>query len=478
MKCVEQSFDTFHYIFCSYFNKHFPFKRSWERKGKHWVNEEVRLSSGYLKDLYELNKVFPDLKNLYLQAKKKHSMLIKNTKKSFYQNLISESNNNTKALWSVVNQLSNRNNVNRNLRIKHDNNTVSDHKDIAKKFNKFFVETVYNLRNNIPKIDYNDKIGIFRDSMFLFPFTHEELHRLIKRKLKSKKSCGVDDVSSFLVLLSLDHICKPLVHIVNFSFEQAIFPNTLKINKIIPVYKKGDPEDLKNYRPIALSSVFSKILEYAFLERLLPFLDKHDILVKNQFGFRPKRCTIDAIYEFLKDVVDYIESGTCPVGIFCDLSRAFDCVDRNILLGKLYKYGLRGNPLNWISSFLTDRRQYVSVMPFGESSHCDVRSEIINNDVGVPQGSILGPILFILYINDIMNAVEDKVYLYADDATVIITSKTETTLGDNIQSSLNLLRRWFNMNFLHINESKTTFTIFRNINKNIDEINVKLNNMK
>lgn len=471
---VDESFNIFHSIYSTYFNQHFPLKIFHKGTKKDWINEAVKISSRDLKNLFELTKVFPELSDSYRKAKRRHSLLVKDTKRSFYQNKIKTSNNSTKTVWGIVNQLSNKNKQYKNINIKKDNNIISDPKEVAKLFNEFFIETVNDLGKSINKIPYKDEIKSHQCSMFLFPFTDIEFRSLISRKLKPKKSCGVDDIPGFLVKQSLDFIYEPLVHLVNRSFLQATFPDKLKISKIIPLYKKGDSEQLMNYRPIALSATFSKVFEYCFLERLLGFLDKYKILSGNQFGFRPKYCTIDAIYAFLGAVVDGIESGGCPAGIFCDLSRAFDCVVHSVLLKKLIKYGIRGNPCKWIADFLNDRTQFVSIEYVKGNKHEKVSSDLLSNEVGVPQGSILGPVLFLLYINDIVGSMKDNVYLYADDATVIVSSADGSSLRGDIQNNLDSLQLWFNRNVLHINKSKTTYTVYHNFNKTVSDVDVMI----
>lgn len=473
---INESFDAFHRIYSTYFNLHFPLRKFHKREEKEWVDEAVRASSKHLKNLFDLSKVFPELVNSYKKVKQQHSQLIRDTKRSFYQHKIENSDNITKTVWRVVNKLSNKNKHFENIKIKRDNTTISDPEDVAKLFNEFFIETVKDIGNSIPKIPYEDEIKMHQHSMFLFPFTDVELRSLILNKLKPKKSCGVDDIPCFLVKQSLSYICEPLVHLVNTSFLQARFPDRLKMNKIIPLYKKGDSEQLMNYRPVALSAAFSKVFEYCFLERLIRFLDMHKILSKNQFGFRPGHCTVDAVYAFLVSVVDSIEAGGCPAGIFCDLSRAFDCVVHVILLDKLIKYGIRGNPREWIASFLNNRRQFVSIEHVEEKTRKRVCSDLLVNEVGVPQGSVLGPVLFLLYINDIVGYMGNNIYLYADDATVIVSSADDVVLRKDIQHNLDKLQVWFNRNLLHINESKTTFTVYHNFNKAITDADVMMNN--
>lgn len=309
-------------------------------------------------------------------------------------------------------------------------------------------------------------------SLFLFPVVHEEMITIIRGKLRAKKSAGNDNVPSFLLKRVADAIVYPMTYIVNLSFKTGDFPRKLKINKVIPVHKKGDEQLMENYRPVALTSCFSKIFEYCFLVRLEAFLERFKILKDNQFGFRQHRSTADAIQSFVDRAVEHLENGECPAGIFCDLSRAFDCVNHKRLLEKLERYGVRGMGLRWVSSFLENRQQCVCV----DNSQNFAQSEMLNIEVGVPQGTVLAPVLFIIYINDMDSRLgfECATALFADDTSLILSDRDSSSLERVCNENLANLSHWFSENFLYLNSEKTNFIRFHNY-QNYGNMHLNLN---
>ena len=226
---------------------------------------------------------------------------------------------------------------------------------------------------------------------------------------KSKNSTGFDNIDSYIVKQIAPHIVNQLANIFNKSFFTGIVPSKLKIAKVIPLYKTKDPALFSNYRPISLLPFFSKILERLMYNRLYNFLTEHNILSMNQFGFRKNYSTFLALMELVDSISKNIDEE-----IFLDLSKAFDTIDHTILLDKLCRYGIRGVTLNWFKHYLNDRKQFVS--------YNNTTSASMKVTCGVSQGSILGPLLFILYINEIANVSNIfKINLFADDTSLFHT---------------------------------------------------------
>ena len=290
-------------------------------------------------------------------------------------------------------------------------------------------------------------------SMYFIPTGPNEIIKILK-SCKAKKSTG-DDGISMILLKQLSESCSvPLAMIINMSLEQGIVPDAMKLARVIPIHKSKSKQEFNNYRPISLLSSISKVLEKVVHNRLYSFLTKHNLLYCRQYGFRPKRSTIDAITEFTADVLPSLDSKKKCLSVYLDLSKAFDTINHDILLRKLQYYGVRGTTLAWFRSYLDQRRQYVSYL--GTQSNTMVMS------FGVPQGSVLGPLLFILYSNDTPNSlIHCKTILFADDTTVYIAGDNQQALYDQVNTDLKNLTDWFRANQLSVNPSKPNISYFQ-----------------
>ena len=295
--------------------------------------------------------------------------------------------------------------------------------------------------------------------MKIIPVTEIEVIDVIK-SLKNKDSSGYDGISNNILKHCVKDISKPLTSIFNLSLETGVFPDRFKFAIVQLIHKKGDKTKLTNYRPISLLTSCSKILETIMFNRLYQYVHTNGILAPEQFGFRKGTHIEKAIFTLTNSILSPLNLRHQIGGIFCDLSKAFDCINHEILLAKLHYYGIRGVSLNWFKSYITNRRQKVKIKSQNQKQESWCKWEIIKNVV--PQGSILGPLLFIIYVNDLPYSINQfaRPVLYADDTSVLVTAKNLEDLHIKIDHILYHITEWFSFNGLTLNMEKTTIIKF------------------
>ena len=355
-----------------------------------------------------------------------------------------------------------------------DDNRVYNRKEIADGFNKFFVNVGPSFSDKIPQpadLSYRDYLNKNINSRFTFEPVHLDDVIKIVQNLKTKASCGYDGLSTkILKYISLD-VSPVLTVIINQSLFTGIFPDKLKIAKVLPLFKKGKDNIFDNYRPISLLPSISKVIEKIVYRQLYDYFNENNLIYDSQYGFRQLHSTELAALEITDRISQNLDKGKLPITIYLDLSKAFDTLNHTILLEKLHYYGVKGTANNWFRSYLTDRKQFVSI-----ENH---QSDQMSLNTGVPQGSILGPLLFLIAMNDIHEA-SNKFHtvLYADDTSLIEPLCTfdatphsgaydKQRISININNELQRVYDWLCVNKLSLNIPKTKFMIFHYRQRNI-----------
>ena len=283
---------------------------------------------------------------------------------------------------------------------------------------------------------------------------------------QNKSSSDIDHISIKLLKFVKYEISTPISHIFSLSLNSGVFPNNFKMSRTVPIFKNGDHLNCDNYRPISLINTFSKILEKMVAIRLTNHLEINHLINKYQFGFQRKISTEHNLIHVVNFIGNALSEGKWCVGVFLDLKKAFDCVRHDILLKKLQKFGIKNNALLWFSNYLTGRKQCVDID--------GVLSDSREINISVLQGSVLGPLLFLCFINDIFEATILAIYLFADDTTLIGKDDNLNNLISLLNTELNKLANWFRANGIMVNIKKTQYIVFHSRGKkiNLHDINI------
>jgi hypothetical protein len=405
--------------------------------------------------------------------KNKLTNVIRAAKKTYYTKAFINSQGNMKKTWSVIKNVLSQSKSKNNIKsILINNREVTAEIDMAEEFNTYFTTVAAELESNIPPSDICPLTNVSCNvphSFFIYAVNVNEISNLI---LKLKKTSGNINTLPVKILIKVrDILSPPIANLINKSFSAGIFPSLLKCATVTPVFKSGNPMMCESYRPISVLPTISKIFERAMYSRLIKFIDKHSLISNCQFGFRKGKSTAEAVLRFVNYIYDSLNCKKHSLSIFIDLKKAYDTVNHTILLNKLQRYGIRGLPQSWFKSYLSDRKQNVKI----GISHSSVRTV----KFGVPQGSILAPLLFLVYINDLPAL--SKLFsciLFADDTTLSLCDESYLNLITTTNTELEKINQWTVSNRLSLNINKTAAMIFSNRPHDQHELNILLNNEK
>ena len=430
-KDTNLSFNIFYDKIESILDKHMPMrkitKKEFRQRYKPWVTYGIltsmrrrdRLLKAYINNKNPTKK--EALHNEYKALRNHITNLLRDSKIHHYQNFFHENNKNLRKVWQGIKEIINIKNKSSDSPscIIENGKLISDPFEVSNSFNSYYSSIAGNI---LERRKYTGDGNFLKympnsqpNSIVIAPVDSEEINLIIK-SFNTKKATGPCSIPPKILNFICDSIVNPLSKLANLSFHEGVHPDRLKVAKVIPIYKSGSKTTTGNYRPISLLSNLNKIFEKLIFSRLYSFLDKENIIYKLQFGFRPKHSTSHALISITEKVKEALDNNKFTCGVFIDLQKAFDTVNHEIILKKLYRYGIRGKMHDWFTSYLTDRLQFVSIL--------GIDSDKLTIQHGVPQGSVLGPLLFLLYINDIHNAINySKTYLFADDTNLLNINK-------------------------------------------------------
>ena len=444
------------------YNTCFPKKRV-EIKRKSLLSPWI--TSGLIKSSKKKEKLYVKFLKHRTYANEKHYKTYKNmfetiktkSKKNHYSSLLFQHQGNARKTWETMKELIGKTKIRNNnfpRRILINKQEIYDQSVIANEFNNFFVNVGSNLAAKIPSSEkhFSEYMNQTKEIIPINDLTIKEYKNAFD-SLKTNRACGFDDIDTNIIKSCYKEMFCPLFYICKRSIKVGSFPDQMKIAKITPLFKSGEYDIVSNYRPISVLPVFSKLLERIMYNRVYSHITKHLLLYEKQFGFQKQCSTEHAILQLTKEIYESFDQKKFTLGVFVDLSKAFDTVNHEILISKLSYYGIKSTYINWFKSYLTNRKQYITCK--------DLNSKTQYITCGVPQGSILGPLLFLLYVNDLKNVSQIlKPIMFADDTNFFYTHKNIKNLFETVNKELKSVQTWFNANKLSLNISKTKYSFF------------------
>ena len=457
---INEDFNKFEYLCNSMYNECFPIKYknvSEKRLKTPWISQAVLNSIKRKNKLFKYFKIGAISSHEYKKYRNELNNIINLAKKNYYISYFTDYKNNTKIIWDKIKELKNQTRAKVGTEsFKLGNKIITDKQEIANSFNRYYINITPSLDKSLPTTAINPISylhGDYPHSMTVPLCTVNDILNIIK-SLKNKGN-PIDGITASIIKENRIQFAIPLAKLFNLSVSQGIFPDSLKHAVVTPIYKKGPKCEITNYRPISGLKVYSKIFESQMKKHLVSYLDLNNIICKEQFGFRKNMSTFDALNRVTDKLFSTLDNKMIALCIMVDFTKAFDTVRHDILLNKLQFYGIRGCVLRWFASYLDNRYQKVK--------YDNTTSEKAKITYGVPQGSILGPILFLIFINDLPKIFSSLIStLFADDATLISIGDDMNQLIYKTNKEIHKFYMWATANRLIVNLDKTIFLVVTN----------------
>lgn len=441
-----------------------------KKMNKPWINSAMLV---HIKERHKLYKKYLkkpiSFGNVYREYRNKVNNMLKDAKNNYYKSKFRENAGNSKGTWNVINEIINKKDRTSNniefLNINHVD--VKDPDKICNHLNCYFATIGSNLAKALPTTNVSPTNYLTNNypDFRLLDTSPAEITNIIK-SLKDSAP-GLDGIHIKVLKLTATLVSPYISKLINLSFHTGIFPSHLKVAKVIPIFKGGNQGDVSNYRPISILTSIGKIFESAMYNRLIEFLDCNNILKDCQFGFRKNFSPKLAVTQLVERILQAQGDGKFSFSVFLDLRKAFDTLDHDILLKKLRHYGIRNVGNAWFRSYLSDRSQYTVIN--------NITSKRSSLNIGVPQGSTLGPLLFLLYINDIPNSTDIlKFTLFADDTCITHSHSDIVILSRTLNSELESVSTWLLANKLSLNLQKTQYMVFAGNKPYLADFNVAI----
>lgn len=484
----NESYSRLNNLLTEIHEKHFPSRLVRFNKYKHKKLEW--LTSGILKSVAYKDKLYAILKRTNLEDPlysarqinfKTYNRILRQilraAKRTYYTKFLDKYKNDAKKTWNLINDIIGKSKTKKDLpdAFLIDGTYVSEKKTIADEMNKFFINIGPSLSQRIDHPNQTFTSYLTTPEAISFSFSEvsdETVHKAID-SLKPKSSSGLDGISCKLLKFIKYDISGILCKIVNQCLKMGVFPDALKLAKVIPIHKKNEDYLFDNYRPISLLSSVSKVFERIINDQIANYFTNNNLFYACQYGFRQNHSTELAATELIYKIQKNMDKKETAINIFLDLSKAFDTLDHNILLEKLKTYGFSNLALKLMQSYLSDRKQSVE--------YKSTLSDLSTIKTGVPQGSILGPLLFIIYVNDLASASDlFEPIMYADDTTLSANLRMfinhENTLDNQINIELGKVNTWLKCNKLALNISKTKAMLFHTRQRRVEYPVIRLDN--